>query len=705
MGHRAPTRPHPSPPSRALLMVPLRRRSRAAGPLLPVLLLAVMLLPAAPAGGQVLHEFFTHEATGDGTDDEDEDGIRLPMPGRVAPPSGDAARANLAPLLFHAGGIEVGGRSSTAGLPTENAPHGPGEDIPLDLDTRREGQLRYVQTFTPSVAPWKRLGARDAAVHRDGQWLLGIADPSPRPVPIDPEPVPEGYTRFTARITARGQHDALVPLPSVAPDMRVHEARTDSEHGVRLFRDSADNLLARIDHAGPVTLHMVVSAPDRYLDGILPQNSGRSRHPAPAALARDASRLARHVGLDPDTADDALIARTLQRWFLDFVAEPFPDALRTGNDFLDIGLGGHGVCRHRAHAFALTAIGLGLRARMVYNEAHAFTEVLIRDHGWVRVDLGGDAEGFEFFADDDTPIHQPASHEGLDPAQSATGRADLTATRRSLEEVDDGRRAAEQEQRRRHTPAGPGEAPHPPATSAAAANGPASPSPSAPPPAGDAPTHDEAPHGLSGAPSPPPADAPSGVPSTGPASASPPTPDPAGLAGPPPATEPGATPPAIPDPVAPAGTPSTADPGVAPPAAHTSADAGSDIATEPGYAPALPDPSAIEPRPAPDPPPPGTLRLATDSPRAERGRSLPLEGTLLRADGSPVRNATVDLLLRAPRTGPDDERALPLASATTDDDGHFRVSPTLPDTLPPGRWSILARWAGDDITGPTRSTP
>ena len=43
---------------------------------------------------------------------------------------------------------------------------------------------------------------------------------------------------------------------------------------------------------------------------------------------------------------------------------------------VDLALSQKGVCRHRAFAFLVTALGLGIPARMVINEAHAWVEVL-----------------------------------------------------------------------------------------------------------------------------------------------------------------------------------------------------------------------------------------------------------------------------------------------------------------------------------------
>ena len=56
--------------------------------------------------------------------------------------------------------------------------------------------------------------------------------------------------------------------------------------------------------------------------------------------------------------------------------------------YLDLALARMGVCRHRSYAFVITALGLGVRARMVLNEAHAWVEVA-DGLQWKRIDLGG----------------------------------------------------------------------------------------------------------------------------------------------------------------------------------------------------------------------------------------------------------------------------------------------------------------------------
>ena len=67
-----------------------------------------------------------------------------------------------------------------------------------------------------------------------------------------------------------------------------------------------------------------------------------------------------------------------------------------------------GVCRHRAFAFLVTALGLGIPARMVANEAHAWVEVR-GETGWQRIDLGGAAAAIEEDVSEPAPAYAPKS--------------------------------------------------------------------------------------------------------------------------------------------------------------------------------------------------------------------------------------------------------------------------------------------------------
>src|SRR5205085_2596405 len=77
-----------------------------------------------------------------------------------------------------------------------------------------------------------------------------------------------------------------------------------------------------------------------------------------------------------------------------------------GDVYLDLALSKKGVCRHRAFAFLVTALYLGIPARLVHNEAHAWVGVR-DDRLWHRIDLGGAALDLQDQERLDRPPHQP----------------------------------------------------------------------------------------------------------------------------------------------------------------------------------------------------------------------------------------------------------------------------------------------------------
>jgi hypothetical protein len=65
------------------------------------------------------------------------------------------------------------------------------------------------------------------------------------------------------------------------------------------------------------------------------------------------------------------------------------------------------VCRHRAYVFVIVAQALGIPARFVQNEAHAWVEVKVPKISYMRIDLGGAAEGLNPHALEDKPFYRP----------------------------------------------------------------------------------------------------------------------------------------------------------------------------------------------------------------------------------------------------------------------------------------------------------
>jgi hypothetical protein len=88
--------------------------------------------------------------------------------------------------------------------------------------------------------------------------------------------------------------------------------------------------------------------------------------------------------------------------------------------YLDLALSKKGVCRHRAYGFTVTALGLGIPARMVMNEAHAWVEV----HDgtlWRRIDLGGAGRTLDAPRDAAIVPYQPPSDPYAWPPDAESG--------------------------------------------------------------------------------------------------------------------------------------------------------------------------------------------------------------------------------------------------------------------------------------------
>ncbi len=249
--------------------------------------------------------------------------------------------------------------------------------------------------FEPSVAPFERMVTLNRIrLDTDGRTPVLLLDPGTvHTVRLPPPPASQGASRVTFRGVARFDFskEARLPLPTPAAGSRLLEARADPNVPLRFLRDEADNLYIEAPgYRGTLRLTFRLDAPTSYFGAPLPELPPALLHPTPPTmpdtLRRRALRSAALLGLSPkDTT--AHILRTLAAHFRAFDDEGDPPA---GPDVLRaLVLGGRGVCRHRAYAFVVLAQALGLPARFVHNEVHAWAEVQLGAGDWLRVDLGG----------------------------------------------------------------------------------------------------------------------------------------------------------------------------------------------------------------------------------------------------------------------------------------------------------------------------
>jgi len=287
-----------------------------------------------------------------------------------------------------------------------------------DRNTRHDGRLRYHAVYNPSVVPFKRGSALDAVT---ASFVLVAKDTTERQVRLSRFSGSPDRTLFWGSVLLRAHLGEHIPLPSVAPDMEIHGYETVPKGlVVTFFKDGADNfsVALRRPHGrtrlpivgNGVRLHYLVSAPNRYFshavapDLRLSDVPPRLRPVVPARVMAVARRMHRRLGLDRGAPLATLVDR-LVAYFRAF--EEGQLAVHLGTTYEDLTVSQRGVCRHRSYAFVITALALGLPARYVSNEAHAFVEIWVPRAGWVRIDLGGAADELNVLGGQGRAVHRP----------------------------------------------------------------------------------------------------------------------------------------------------------------------------------------------------------------------------------------------------------------------------------------------------------
>jgi transglutaminase-like putative cysteine protease len=259
-----------------------------------------------------------------------------------------------------------------------------------DRNTGRPDLLPYDEPFTPSTAPFKRLSAFDAV---DANYKLYVQsqrlDKLPASAPLASDGSEE---QFFADLVVDVRPGVHVRIPSVGPGARVvkaHLAVGTKDVPFRLWHDGADNWFVEGQERAKARLVMELTIPRATFGGEFgsPRWSDLAAvAPLPPHAAAAAQKVLAHIGVSRSKPPREAV-KLLVEYFRSFAdSEEHP---KTSDDiYLDLALSQKGVCRHRAFAFLVTALGLGLPARMVINEAHAWVEV--NDARlWRRIDLGG----------------------------------------------------------------------------------------------------------------------------------------------------------------------------------------------------------------------------------------------------------------------------------------------------------------------------
>ncbi len=297
-----------------------------------------------------------------------------------------------------------------------------------DRDTRHEGTLRYQVVFNPSVVPFKRVTSLDAVNDR---FVLVSRNARYVKVPLKKVQSSPDRTFFWGSVLLRARRGVRLPLPSVAPDMVIHGYQTVPQGiDMTFYRDGSDNFaVAAARSRRKIRLRFLVSAPNRYFSHRVPKGltladvPSTRRPTVPPAVARVAARMHRRLGISRTDALDGILDKLVAH-FRAF--EEGPLAVNTGNTYEDLTVSQRGVCRHRSYAFVITALALGLPARYVTNEAHAFVEVWVPRTGWIRIDLGGAASELNVSGAKNRTVHRPLEDTFPKPPQYSQNYSRLT---------------------------------------------------------------------------------------------------------------------------------------------------------------------------------------------------------------------------------------------------------------------------------------
>lgn len=378
---------------------------------------AVAWAQQSSSDGVILHEYFdpgavdpsgrTGSASARNVPERTSPGSQEPPGLTLDPGGGDVIRGPEGPVESNATSPPYGPRSPRSGSSS------------LDDKTSRVDDLDYHANFDPSVFPYKRNVAQDRPYRtEEGAYRFETSESELEPVSVEARAASTREDTFWGSFLLRSRSGAKHPIPSVAPNQRVLEIRTEPEADVQIERDAAGNYYADVDYDGLLRMNMKVAAPRFYFTGRFRGDvawgdfAAKPQPELETATRTVAGRVAAEIGVSRD-GDPAQTVRRLVEYYRNFETTELPEEANDEDLYESISKRQIGVCRHRSMGFVLTARYLGIPARYVTNEAHAFVELWWPEGGWRRVDLGGAAREISYNGDRDDQLHDGAERDPL----------------------------------------------------------------------------------------------------------------------------------------------------------------------------------------------------------------------------------------------------------------------------------------------------
>jgi hypothetical protein len=365
-------------------------------------------MSSALAAQPLLHEFF--QLDGD---------ARLPASGVQAPvpafPIPAEATSSVPPDP-----AELVGAVPERQDPSTQSPERPtaNDEYRLDGNTSKPSRVGYSDPFTPSIPPFKRLYAYDSV---NSALELVVAESGLTPVQIGGVAQPS-RDQFMGRQSLELVGGQPLRLPTVGPGVKVLNARLTPAAAFLLFEDSAENLFIKSEATGTFEWVVHLAIERASFGAPFADVSWRSLAPhlpnLPDIVNTAAQPVLERLELSP-AVRPAVAVRRMVEYFRSFAPK---EELRREQGlplYREIALSQTGVCRHRAFAFVVTGLALGLPSRFVRNEAHAWVEVF-DSRIWHRLDLGGAASEMALTSDLDVPHEKPPDPYTW-PPQSESG--------------------------------------------------------------------------------------------------------------------------------------------------------------------------------------------------------------------------------------------------------------------------------------------
>lgn len=241
-----------------------------------------------------------------------------------------------------------------------------------------------VPLYSPSLTCHTRTFVQGAIIPR-GDYTLFALDATRTPLTADPF---ASGPRASGRVVLDLTDGSWTPVPSLTPD--DHLVAVD-DTSVDLARDD-NGMVWAMGRSGRTHLNLTWAVDLAYYDfpvaaDVTPQHVPEADRPKLDALALATGlHIAELAGAHDRPYGDTV--RALAAFVRGFGVGPLPDRDAQADDLLAVAEARVGCARHRAEVFVLAAQALGIPARLVVNEAHAFAEAFVPKAGWHLVDVG-----------------------------------------------------------------------------------------------------------------------------------------------------------------------------------------------------------------------------------------------------------------------------------------------------------------------------